>query len=125
MRRVAHPYTRWEDYVAGMYDTETRVGADEVDSAYELLTDPAAFEIAMRGMLTEWPMAAEHRLSRPGAKSRSWLGAATVMWRERVPEAGTRRAWWLLTQDQMAAANVVADLIRSEWITDREKVPRA
>lgn len=116
--RVAHPYTAWEDYRAGMYD-RSRGGADDVDSAFELLTDPEAFAAAAAAMLAEWTTAAEHWLTRPGAKSHSWIGAATCMHAERVPEHCVRKAWWLLTEDQKAAANDVADRARTAWLAQR------
>lgn len=111
----------WEDYQAGMYGkAEGGTANDLTDSAYELLTDPAAFTNAMHGMLGAWPTAAEHYLTRPGAKSRSWLGAAACMWRYEVPEHCTRAAWSLMTADQQAAANAAADDMREAWIARRE-----
>lgn len=119
MRRVAHPYTRWEDYRAGMYGKSETPG-EHRDDAYELLTDPAAFASALAGMLQAWPDAAENWLSRPGAKSRSWLGAAACMWRHKAPQHCTRDAWWLLTEDQQARANQVADAARAGWEFERK-----
>jgi hypothetical protein len=121
MRRAAHPYVRWEDYLAGMYGrVEGEIANDLARDAYELLTDPAAFTDAMGGMLHAWPTAAEHYLTRPGAKSRSWLGAAACMWRRGAPEHCTRAAWSTMTASQQVGANAAADEARGAWIARRE-----
>jgi hypothetical protein len=119
MRRVAHPYMAWEDYLAGMYG-ESDTPSGHTDDAFELLTDVVDLKSAMRRMLVAWPTAAEHWLTRPGAKSRAWLGAAACMFEHGAPERCTRAAWWLLTSDQQDAANAAADEIRTEWLADRE-----
>jgi hypothetical protein len=112
MRRVAHPYMAWEDYRAGMYDRDHLV-PDGTDMAFELLTDVPLFTAAMTAMLTAWPTAAEHYLTRPGARSWAWLGAAACMHAHGVTEKYTRSAWWLMSQDQRDAANAAANLARA------------
>lgn len=107
----------WEDYRAGMYGKSATPDKCR-DEAYELLSDPPAFMEAMRGMLAAWPIAAEHRLS-GGPAALSWLGAAACMWAHSVPEHCTRAAWWLLTSDQMDAANAAADAARTAWLASR------
>lgn len=89
------------------------------DDAYELLTDVPLFDAAMAGALAAWPIAAEHWLTRPGAKSRSWLGAAACMWKHGAPRRCTREAWWLMTEDQQIAANAAADRAREAWMKER------
>jgi hypothetical protein len=111
----------WEDYQAGMYGRAEGADArDLIDSAVELLTSPVAFTDAMHGMLAAWPTAAEHYLTRPGSKSRAWLGAAACMWRFQVPEHCTRVAWRVLTPGQQDAANAAADSVRETWLANRK-----
>jgi hypothetical protein len=119
MRRVAHPYTRWEDYRAGMYDRSS-TPTMAADDAFELLTDPERFAGAITAMLEAWPTAAENQLTRPGAKSWSWLGAAACMHAVNVPQHCTRAAWWLMSKDQQDAANEVAEDARQKWALERE-----
>lgn len=108
----------WEDYQAGMYG-RSRTPDEHRDAAYELLSDASAFTVAMEGMLAVWPISAEHRLTggMPGALP--WLGAAACMWAHGVPEHCTRAAWWLLTEDQMSAANDAASAVRTMWLAAR------
>lgn len=120
MRRVAHPYMRWEDYLAGMYD-KSATPSEHTDDAYELLTDRREFADAVAQMLAAWPTAAENWLTRPRGKSRSWLGAAACMHRAGVPEHCTRVAWWLLSADQRDEADAIADAAREKWIAEREE----
>jgi hypothetical protein len=117
--RVAHPYTKWEDYLAGMYAPPADPVGDR-DAAFELLTDPEEFARVIPLMFADWPHATENWLTRPGAKSWPWIGAAACMWRDKVPEAATRAAWWLLGRDQQEAANRTAEECRRHWLAERE-----
>ena len=119
MRRVAHPYTAWEGWTAGMYglsDTPDQHTA----AGHALLTDPYALLDAMGKAVELWPIETENWLTRPGAKSRSWLGAAACMVTAGVPALCTRAAWWRLSPAQQAEANTAADLVRDQWIAARE-----
>lgn len=119
MRRVAHPYTVWEGWQAGMYGLSDQPEQDTAAAA-KILGDPRALGDAMRKALALWPLETEHWLSRPGATSRSWLGGAGCMAAVGAPILCTRAAWWKLTAVQQAEANAVADAVRELWITDRE-----
>jgi hypothetical protein len=110
----------WEDYRAGMYNPSD-TPAVHVDEAFELLTDSEQFAAELLEMLADWPVAAENWLSRPGAKSRSWLGAATCMHAVGAPQACVRTAWWLLSQDQRDQADGIADQVRVAWLAAREE----
>lgn len=122
MHRAAHPYTAWEGWRAGMYalsDTPYEHAAD----AGRLLADPYALLEAMQKACELWPLETEHWLTRPGAKSRSWLGAAACMVTAGVPALCTRAAWWKLSIAQQAEANLAADLVREDWLATREGPP--
>lgn len=66
-------------------------------------------------MLRDWPLAAEHNLTDRSQNRRAWVGQATCCHEDRVPESETRAAWWLLSTEQQAAANAVADKVIEEW----------
>lgn len=120
MNRAAHPYTDWEGWQAGMYAlSDTPI--EHVAASTRLLGDPYALLEAMLKATELWPRETENWLTRPGAKSRSWLGAAACMVTVGAPALCTRAAWWKLSVAQQTEANVAADLVRDEWLTAREK----
>lgn len=121
MPRVAHPYTAWEGWRTGMYAlSDTPI--EHVARASMLLADPMALLDAMQKAIDLWPLETENWLTRPGAKSRSWLGAAACMVETGAPALCTRAAWWSLTVAQQIEANAAADLIRDEWLAARERI---
>lgn len=120
MRRVAHPYTAWEGWQAGAYAlSDTPI--EDTAAAHALLADAVALLEAMQKACEAWPREAEHWLTRPGAKSRAWLGGAACMVAASAPILCTRAAWWKLSPGEQADANAAADLVRDEWLTAREK----
>jgi hypothetical protein len=122
--RIAHPYTAWEGWRAGMYAlSDTPV--EHTANAKSLLSDPFALLDAMQKACELWPFETENWLTRPGAKSRSWLGAAACMVEVGAPALCVRAAWWGLSVTQQTEANVAADLVRDEWLTARKELTNA
>lgn len=122
MRRCPHPYHRWEDYQAGMYDTSLTPDV-HIDLARGLLGgDPGTLNAAMNSAVAAWPVAAEHRLTAHDTNRRAWLGAAACWMVGQCPEHTTRSGWWQLTGRQQATANREADDVISRWETDRSGI---
>lgn len=114
MTRVWHPYTEWEDYTAGMWETPTDLD-NETRTAAGILADPDIFRDAARFMLADWTRAAEQNLSGPVPGRRAWIGQATCCHLAGVREEATRTAWWVLTPAEQYRANQVADEVIVEW----------
>lgn len=114
MRRVYHPYHTWEDFRVGMFNPSDRA-EEHRDCARALLADPAGFLAAMRAMVAEWPVAAEHNLTALDTNRRAWLGAAACCHHCGSREHTTREAWWSLTSTQQDAANAAAEDLIAEW----------
>jgi hypothetical protein len=113
MRRIYHPYTSWEDYHAGMWRKITAVEEEEsLRKAYDFTGDAVLYGSFMRRVTEEWPLSCEHNLSDTAMNRRAWLGHAACCMAIEVPEYITRRAWWMLTQEQRDAADAQAD----HWI---------
>jgi hypothetical protein len=117
--QVFHPYTAWEDWQAGMWQSPTDVTAD-MERAVHILSSPSVFLSAARAMLRDWPNAAEHNLTDMAQNRRAWVGQATCMHLAQVPEEATRQAWWTLTVAEQYTANQVADQAIAEWRHERE-----
>lgn len=119
--QVFHPYTVWEDWQAGMWQSPVNLTAD-MERAAHILASPTVFLDAARTMLREWPRAAEHNLTDMAQNRRAWVGQASCMHLAGVPEEATRQAWWTLTAAEQYAANAVADQAIAEWERERESV---
>lgn len=118
LRRAAHPYTVWEDYLAGMYNTSPTPDL-HIDLARALLGSPADLYLAMQAAVSAWPVAAEHRLTAVDTNRRAWLGAAACWHVGCCPEHTTRSAWWQLPATAQQDANRQADAVIVEWETNR------
>lgn len=119
-----HPYTEWEDWKAGMWQTPTNI-TDDMRRAAALLTDPDTFRRAAQAMLAAWPKAAEQNLTGMQQNRRAWVGQAACCHHANVPEAATRQAWWTLDAAQQHTANQVADQVIAQWDQQRadERTP--
>jgi hypothetical protein len=117
MKRIWHPYTLWEDWRAGMW---RRVNQQEEDGFVEraiLFTGNAKlYGSFMFRVVREWPFSCEHNLTEVAMNRRAWVGHAAACMAIDCPEYLTRRAWWMLTQEQRDAADYQATLAIREWI---------
>lgn len=110
-------YTLWEDFNAGMW-MPPRAG--DAGKAQHILSDPEIFRSAAVDMLNAWPVAAEHNLTNLGINRQAWIGQATCCHLAGVPESATREGWWLLSDEEKAAANAVADECIAAWERARD-----
>lgn len=114
MRRKWHPYTAWEDYLAGMYGVSDKV-MEERASSIDLLRNAAGLRDAMMDAVLAWPIAAEHNLTDTGSNRRAWLGQAACCLAHGATQFATCSAWWELSEDERDAANAAADSVIAQW----------
>lgn len=116
MRRIYHPYWKWEDFKAGMW---RKVTADEesefLRKAIEFTGNAELYGSFMLRVAKEWPFACEQNLSSPSVNRRAWIGHAACCLAIQCPEYITRQAWWMLTEEQRVAADAQADAAISAW----------
>lgn len=116
MQRIWHPYTDWEDYKAGFFDTTIEGDRNTaVSESFALLADPSALGKWMSKVLVEWPVSCEANLSYTGMNRRAWLGQAACCLALGYPSFVTKRAWHQLEEDQQDLANQEADIVIREW----------
>lgn len=118
MRRVFHPYTRWEDARHGMWRNVT--GEERklfLDQAAALMRDTVSFHAHMVRVTHEWPYACEVNLTTRSINRQAWLGHAATVMAVGAPEDVTRQAWWTLTQAERDAGDAVAAVTIADWET--------
>lgn len=116
VKRIYHPYTLWEDYHAGMW--RKLAASEELDllrKAIGFTGDAKLYGSFMRMVTEEWPRSCEHNLSDTSMNRRAWLGHAACCMAIGAPEYITRRAWWMLAQEQRDAADAEAEHWIKQW----------
>lgn len=116
MERIFHPYEEWEDYQYGLYRLpSTQDSAHQVDLSKSLLSMPTVFFNVALQMMQEWKIATAVNLSNRSRNRQAWIGQASCCFNHKASESQTKEAWWMLNQEQQAAANKVADEIIELW----------
>lgn len=106
MKRVWHPYTKWEEVPAGMW--RKVYGAERellLKSAIDFTGDAEKYGAAMLEVVNRWPLSCEHNLTDLGQNRRAWIGHAACCLAIGCPEDVTREAWGYLTEEQRVAAD--------------------
>lgn len=106
MKKVWHPYTKWECYKNGMWKT---INGNKrkvlLDRAIEFTNNTDLFGSYMLEVIKLWPITCEHHLSDVNSNRKAWLGQASCSLAIQCPEDITRQAWGLLTQDLQDRSN--------------------
>ncbi len=116
MKRIYHPYHIWEDYQHGMWrklpSSEERAATD---SAIVFTGDHLLYGSFMTMVAEKWRFSCEHNLTEISMNRRAWIGHAAACMAIGSPEYITRRAWWMLTQEQRDLADAEADRAIHQW----------
>jgi hypothetical protein len=116
MNRVFHPYTEWECFKNGLYRLPScQDSKHQIDFSVIILSQPVIFYKLALAMIQDWKVAAEVHLSNRSRNRQAWVGQATCCFSHKAAEHQTKKAWWLLTEEQRMLANKVADEIISIW----------
>ncbi len=121
MRRIYHPYWKWEDFHAGMWRKATPTEEKELlPLAVNFTGDAKLYGSFMALVVEQWTFACEHNLTDTAMNRRAWIGHAACSMAIGCPEYLTRRAWWMLTQEQRDLADAEADRAIEKWELEHE-----
>ena len=119
MKRVYYPYWDWEDYKAGLYvliDTYTEEQTEKLaNDAKELLSNSELFKDVGLSVISDWIKSADVNLSNPSRNRQAWIGQASCCYALKIPEWITKLGWRLMSPEQQAEANRVADEVIRIW----------
>lgn len=116
LKRIYHPFWLWEDVKAGMWRKASLVEEDDLlPKAIEFTGNAPLYGSYMRMVSEEWTYSCEHNLTEVSMNRRAWIGHAACCMAIGCPEYLTRRAWWMLTQEQRDAADAEADNAILQW----------
>jgi hypothetical protein len=116
LKRLYHPYYKWECYKNGMWDKLTK--KDELillPKAISFTSNHVFYGNAMNEVLLQWTYSMENFLSNVNINRKAYIGHAAVSYRLKIPEYITRLAWKELTDKQRLLANKEAEKAIKTW----------
>lgn len=117
MKRIYHPYWKWEDYLDGMWRVVPKPEDDLLfPKAVEFTGNAELYGSFMLRVAQEWPIACEQNLTNEGMNRLAWIGHAACSMAIHCPEYITRRAWSSLKQRQRDDANAKAQYAVEMWL---------
>jgi len=123
VRRMYHPWHKWECYKAGFYRTTPPKGMspDDARQMYcEFLEDTPRFESALQRVTSEWRHSCEHFLSNQNINRIAWLGQSSMCIATGIP-ACFRGGFKLLSEVQRDTANATADKWLWKWAKEQDR----
>jgi len=118
LKRIFHPYERWECYPAGFFDEKptSEIGKDEAETAYRdfLADDDKFFEAGLK-VVSEWKYSCEHNLSNECMNRIAWIGQASACYAIGLPSK-YRTGFNLLNDEQKNKANSIALKVLNTWL---------
>lgn len=113
IRRVYHPWHKWECFKAGFYDTQTSV-ENPLEHYAIFLRDSKRFEAALCRVIEEWPVSCEQFLLNESINRIAWLGQASMCIDTGIPSC-FRGGFKLLTEQEQNIANATAFKWLGKW----------
>lgn len=126
MKRIFHPYDKWEDFRHGFFGGKEYPKDDTLELYASLLKDLPKFEKALQTIISEWKYSCEHNLSNEAMNRVAYLGQASCALVYNVPHNVSMGGYNLLSSEEQKAADQMAqkylDLWIKEYYVDPEKV---
>lgn len=123
MERIYHPWHKWEDYRSNFYGGVSEYPKDNTLQLYaSLLRDLPKFEDALKVVISEWKHACEHNLSNEAMNRVAYLGQASCALVYKVPHSVSMGGYNLLTDEEKAAADAMAQKYLDLWIERQQNV---
>lgn len=118
MRRIQHPWDRWEDFRYNFYGGQENTVSKErsLELYASLLRDLPRFEAALQKITTEWVYACEHNLTNKSLNRIAWLGQAACALVYNVPHTVSCSGYNLLTEEEQARADAMAQKYLDLWV---------
>lgn len=117
IKRIYHPWHKWECYKAGFYATSPPDGisSDEAKNMYrDFLSNNHMFESALIRVINEWVFSCEHFLTNTDINRIAWLGQSSACMSLGLPSK-YKSGFNLLSLKQQKGANLLAERYLELW----------
>jgi hypothetical protein len=120
MKRIFHPWDKWEDYRHNFYGgvTGDYPKDDGLATYASLLRDLDKFEAALKVITKEWTYSCEHNLTNAALNRVAYLGQASCALVFKVPHSVCMGGYNLLTDEEKAAADALAQKYLDQWLKE-------
>lgn len=107
IKQVFIPYWEWEDWINGMW---AKGNEDHLQATIEFTGDHVKYGEAMGEVIRAWPRTMLNSLTNTSINRRAFLGHCAVCFKLGIAESVTRKAWFMLTDQQRFDADKIADI---------------
>lgn len=116
MKRIYHPYHKWEEFHLGMWRKESKTYESEnLPLIIEFTGNHIEYGKAMIRVINEWKFSCENTLTNESINRKAWIGHAACCIQYGWPEYLVRVAWGKLTERQQLLANNEAEKAIKLW----------
>lgn len=122
MKRIWHPWHKWECFKNGFYKSfeESGLAREQTEFNYrDFLSDLNFFEEALKCVIQEWIISCEHFLSNTSMNRVAWLGQSSACYAGGLCAEG-RGGYRLLNLEQQKAADELAKKYLQLWESNHE-----
>lgn len=121
MIRLYNPYTTWEDLKSNFYGGVSTFKKEGVlERCASLLKNQTRFAAALDTIINSWKHSCEHNLTNEGMNRVAYLGQAACALVHNVPHNVSMSAYNLLSTEEQATANSIAQAYLDTWIARHE-----
>jgi hypothetical protein len=122
MKRIFHPWDKWEDYTYGFYGGKDFDSKNAVKICANLLKDLNMFEHALARIVIEWPYSCEHNLTNESMNRIAYLGQAAFALLYNIPNNVSMAAYSTLTLEEQQKADALAQKYLDLWLSNRKDI---
>lgn len=116
IKRIYHPYEKWEDYKAGFYDNISGEKKKELLlKVVELFSSKKLTKKYMQKVINEWTYSCEHNLSNYSMNRIAYLGQSACCLFAGIPSTITMEGWNMVSKENRDIADKIADKLIQNW----------
>lgn len=121
MKRIYHPWTKWEDSLHGFHGGLEYPKDNTLELYASLLRDLPKFEAALTTIINEWKYSCEHNLTNEAMNRIAYLGQSACALIYNVPSSVSMGGFNLLTPGEQQAADAMAQKYLDIWLSRRSQ----
>ena len=121
MKRIYHPWHKWECYKSGFYKTDNEIDSETAKKQYALfLSNNKRFEKGLNRVLNEWVYSCEQFLSNESMNRIAWLGQSAMCIETGIPSC-YRSGFKMLSIKKQKEADSLALKYLKKWLKKYDK----
>lgn len=116
MKRIYHPYWKWEDWKCGFYDNMSGTNKKEkIEKVIEMFGNEKKTREMMFRVVDEWRYSCEQNLSNSSINKIAYIGQGACCLYDKIPSTVTMEAWSLLDKEIRDRSDGIAKEAIERW----------